>query len=148
MKITYALFSTLLISSSVLADPDKLCKELIDFGNSVTKDAPISVTLLTNWSEFSKSCAHNNHPQGKKFCSFLINNTSTEFMQINISRVMECLSEEKHNMFNSDLSFDMATGEFTAYEIKGIASDVSMKINYSFGVEDENPELKITATKE
>jgi hypothetical protein len=126
---------------------DKLCDELSKFANAAGEKSSISVNYVANWSEFSKSCKHNNQLAAKEFCSFLLPNMSTEFMQINVSRVMECLSERKNNIFNSDLSFNMATGEFTVYEMNGVSSDVSITISYSFGV-NEKTELNITASKE
>ena len=114
----------------VSAQDDKLCEHLVSFASKTKIEKPLKVKLINDWDNFSKSCEHNDTEEGKEFCNYLIKNTSTEFMSINLSRVLNCSK--------SDFSFGVVhlnkiSGEFSVFETPGLNQDITLNINFSIG---------------
>ena len=114
----------------VSAKDDKLCEHLVSFASKTKIEKPLQVKLINDWDNFSKSCEHNDTEEGKEFCNYLIKNTSTEFMSINLSRVLNCSK--------SDFSFGVVhlnkiSGEFSVFETPGLNQDITLNINFSIG---------------
>ena len=131
--------------SQLSAEEDRICNEIRNFASSASKDKPVSITLRTNWADFGKACIHNKQSSEENFCKWLVSNTSMEFMQLNVNRVVSCLIREKSNILDSELDYTNATGEFSVYEVPGIDVDIVLTVSYSFGKEDELPKLTIVA---
>ena len=70
---------------------DSLCDEIAAFANARAGHGTRSVRLMTDWGETSKGCQHGGDPPGKKLCSYLLKNSSTEFAAVNYRRALTCL---------------------------------------------------------
>ncbi len=107
MKIAIAPVALLLAITSAdafAAAPkrkDALCGELVEFLASVRPDEQRTITLHTWWGAKyegdmlimgSKWCEHNDYEPGKKLCTYLMKNSSTEFAGSNAKRVLACLA--------------------------------------------------------
>jgi len=107
MKFTYLLAALLLLalpfsaSSARGKQKDQFCPELATFLASVKPEETQTITLRTYWGARqegdklvlgSKSCEHNDYEPGKKFCAYLMKNSSTEFAGYNAKRILNCLS--------------------------------------------------------
>jgi hypothetical protein len=107
MKITYAVTALFLLSTPFLEShargkqKDMLCSEVKSFMASVEPDETRTLTLRTFWGAReegdrivmgSKSCEHNDYEPGKRLCSYLIQNSSTEFAGYDAKRILNCLA--------------------------------------------------------
>lgn len=82
---------------------DDLCDELARFANAATGPFPRTVSLITDWalredpddpSQLvfgTKACTHGDVQAGRVLCSYLLENTSTEFAVVNFKRALRCL---------------------------------------------------------
>ena len=105
MKIIPTLAILLLFAAPVLGShargKDPLCAEVNAFLASVKPDETRTLTLRTFWGAReegdqivigSKSCEHNDYGPGEKLCTYLIQNSSTEFAGYNAKRILNCLT--------------------------------------------------------
>ncbi|MBH0088097.1 hypothetical protein [Pseudoalteromonas sp. NSLLW218] len=127
------------------AQDDKLCEHLISFASKSKVAKPLKVILINDWANFSKSCEHNGTEEGKEFCNYLINNTSTEFMNINLSRILNC----SVNDFNlGSVHLNKISGEFSVFEILSLNQDITLNINFSIGDDVIKDFIEIEAENE
>ena len=112
------------------AQGDELCEHLIYFASKTKVGETLQVKLINDWANFSKSCEHNDTEEGKEFCAYLIKNTSTEFMNINLSRVLRC-SESDYNF--GSIYINKITGEVSLFEIPKLNQDIALDVNFSIG---------------
>ena len=127
------------------AQDDKLCEHLISFASKSKVAKPLKVILINDWANFSKSCEHNGTEEGKEFCNYLINNTSTEFMNINLSRILNC----SVNDFNlGSVHLNKISGEFSVFEIPSLNQDITLNINFSIGDDVIKDFIEIEAENE
>ena len=113
-----------------LAQEDGLCNHLVTFANKTNIGEPLRVKLINDWVSFSKSCEHNNTAAGKEFCDYLIKNTSTEFMNINLTRVLSC-SEDGFSFGTTYIG--NISGELSLFEVPKLNPDISLDIKFSVG---------------
>ena len=127
------------------AQDDKLCEHLISFASKSKVGKPLKVKLINDWANFSKSCEHNETEEGKEFCNYLIKNTSTEFMNINLSRVLSC----SVNDFNlGSVHLNKISGEFSVFETTSLNQDITLNINFSIGDDIIKDFIEIKAENE
>ncbi|TMO21311.1 hypothetical protein CWC30_14975 [Pseudoalteromonas sp. S4741] len=127
------------------AQDDKLCEHLISFASKSKVAKPLKVILINDWANFSKSCEDNGTEEGKEFCNYLINNTSTEFMNINLSRILNC----SVNDFNlGSVHLNKISGEFSVFEIPSLNQDITLNINFSIGDDVIKDFIEIEAENE
>ena len=110
---TSTLFLLIPLLSSAVEASDRMCEKLDVFTQSVNSTAPLSVTLKNDWKTFSQSCTHNQQQSEINFCSWLLENTSKEFMHLNVQRIKSCSTQQE------------------------------VSISYSYGVETTEPFLKV-----
>ncbi len=124
-----------------------MCVELERFARSVTDKLPHTVRLMTDWSfpEPARACRRDNHLPETALCEWLVENTSTEFMAINISRALGCMGLRKEV---SPLGYrpyiESLAGE--VYDPHFTAEDVELRIIFNSSPEEELPWLEITVT--
>ena len=127
------------------AQDDKLCENLISFASKSKVGKPLKVKLINDWANFSKSCEHNETEEGKEFCNYLIKNTSTELMNLNLSRVLTC----SVNDFNfGSVHLDKISGEFSVFETPSLNQDITLNINFSIGDDVIKDFIEINAENE
>lgn len=109
MKTTYVLVALLLLGSFLPEchaggkQKDLLCAEVKAFLASVKPDETRAVTLRTFWGAReegdqivigSKTCEHKDYEPGKRLCSYLIQDSSTEFAGYNAKRILNCVTPQ------------------------------------------------------
>lgn len=132
---------------------DDLCKEMVQFANASLGGAEYSVRFTSDWGGvFSeeedvfaeKRCEHDGFGPGKKLCSYLMENTSTEFARININRALRCLgAPETRKSRGGD--FKPVAAKVTATDIRGLVQGMKLGIEYAYGFEGRPPLLRIFA---
>ena len=137
------LIVSVLLSSFVHSE--ELCEKLISFSSNASTERTLEVKITNDWNTFSKSCEHNNTAEGKAFCDYLIKNTSSEFMALNLSRVLSC-SGSVVNFGTA--SIDKINGDLTLHEVPQLDQDISIYISFSIGQEDVKDFLRIQAKYE
>lgn len=129
------------------AQPDLMCEHIAAFASAAVDKAPYSVKLTTDWSNWSKQCEHGDTEQGKTLCRYLILHSSTEFAQINFRRAAACMNKAQsigpHPLFHSDY----LTAKFTSYDAQFVRDNVAVTLEFSEGVQNTLPYLKITAAQ-
>src|SRR6267154_5750875 len=70
--------------------PDELCAAIGQFTTSVRDNQTHHVTLRTDWSipEPTRACQRSDEAPERTLCAWLVEHTSTEFMTVNIQRVL------------------------------------------------------------
>jgi hypothetical protein len=127
------------------AQDDKLCEHLISFASKSKVDKPLKVKFINDWANFSKSCEYYQTDEGKEFCNYLLKNTSTEFMSINLSRLLSC----SVNDFNlGSVHLNKLSGELSVFETPELNQDITLNINFSIGGDVINDFIEITAENE
>lgn len=91
---------------------DALCKPLRDFVASVKPHESHAFTFHTIWGGnfrneperalYAKRCNHNGYEPAKAICAFLVEHGATEFSELNVGRVITCLS--RNTRFDEGLS--------------------------------------------
>ena len=112
------------------AQGDELCEHLTSFASKSKVGKPLKVKLINDWANFSKACEHNETEEGMEFCNYLIKNTSTEFMSINLSRVLSC---SVNDFSLGSVHINKISGELSAFEIPSLDPDIILNINFSIG---------------
>ena len=130
---------------SARSDAD-LCKHIGRFASASTDLTPRSVTLTTDWANFSKSCKHDAREPGIALCQWLMENTSTEFMVVNIRRVLSCF-DENGLAGPPRASVDYLTGKIRVYKPRIVYGQIWIEIEYAEGSGDALPSLSITAAR-
>jgi hypothetical protein len=133
--------------STLAGRKDDLCVEMAKFANATQVGTERSVELSTDWSNFSKSCAHDGYEPGKAFCQWLMGNTSTEFAHINIGRALACLDPSANYASTGRASPSYLTGKVESYYATHADENVRIEIEYADGIKGECPTLKITAER-
>ena len=117
------------------------------FSNSTTDESSRSVTLETDWGNFSKYCEHGDYAPGKSFCQWLIQNTSTEFAEVNFRRAFTCLRGPVGYGEIKGPLFDSFNGEVHSLEVKHADEDIEVTLKFSDRSNDHPPRLTITARR-
>jgi hypothetical protein len=77
------------------------------FAQSVLPHGSRTLELRTSWGSgfnrdpqylYEKTCDHGDYQPGKAFCAYLMENTSTEFQNVNFERAASCLSGKAKNL--------------------------------------------------
>ena len=139
-NLKFLLISIIGIPFIASAHDDKLCEQLIAFASKTKVGEILSVKLVNDWSNFSKSCDHNNTEEGKEFCGYLIKNTSTEFMNLNLTRILSCSNT---NFSFGNVLINKSIGEFSVFEVPGLNPDITLNINFSIGADKVKDYMEI-----
>ena len=122
------------------AQEDKLCENLVSFAGETKIGNHLKVKLINDWANFSKSCQHNDVKEEKKFCNYLIKNTSAEFMSLNLTRILNCSNT---NFSFGNVLINKSIGEFSVFEIPGLNPDITLNINFSIGDDEVKDYIEI-----
>lgn len=131
------------------APADEMCAHIEHFAREVADGQPHVVKLTTDWSlpDISRQCQH--APDAApdiKLCRWLVDNTATEFMTLNIARVLECIGIYKaHNTFAKRSYIESLAGKVIANDFT--AKDVSLDVAFDSGPQTGLPWLTITVTR-
>ncbi len=130
------------------------CRELATFANSVGVDEARSVTFETVWGStkvtpymaFGNLCLHHDYAPGKRFCDYLIRNTSTEFADINFRQTPACLSGSPLRTKNI-VRYRRLEAEAYASGGLGIPDDIRVELSLAHNPDHDSFELTISATR-
>lgn len=152
--------SVLLLGSCGLAptrSDDALCVQIVGFANSVAEGATETVRLETAWGTdlsgdaealFEKQCEHNGYLPGLALCEHLIENASTEFMGINISRTLNCLNGTLSKNSRGNYIVESLHGKVRASAAVGLDDSVLIEVEFSTEQLEAFPYLRIAASRE
>ena len=140
-------------------EPDGMCRELAAFANASIDKTIHTVELTTEWTGFrpipgsdklavaSKECKDGGYGAGTTFCKWLVEHTSSEFAEINISRALSCMGNAKVYAGAPHTSIEYLAGKIASYETKYVHEDVRVTIEYSVRMKDKLPMLRISAER-
>jgi hypothetical protein len=134
-------------STFAIAPADPVCGEIAKFANSATDDEPHTVELITDWGDFSKTCEHGGYAAGETLCDWLLENTSTEFAQLNFRHAYSCLRGPSGNASLKGPLFDNFSGTVSSFEAKHVRSNIDVELEFFSGTKDKLPSFKITAQR-
>lgn len=125
-----------------------MCGALRTFSESIKDSATHSVTLRTDWgAEATKSCEREDRQPELALCAYLIQNTSWEFMAINVNRALGCIGvkfpEVPDQAYIEALAGSVRSSR-PAFSKQNF--DVEMEFNTA-ATEEELPHLKISVTR-
>jgi hypothetical protein len=134
-------------------DHNELCDELARFGN-VEAVNPRTVRLTTDWSLRpdpdnpggfiwgTKTCTHENIQAGRNLCSYLLENTSTEFAELNYKRALRCIGTY---VSTDPASRQQLPGQVKSRKVLGARVNGELTIAFSPGQGQQLPVLEISA---
>lgn len=99
-----------------------------------------------------KACARNSEDAASiTFCKWLMENTSTEFMEANINSTLSCLQGQEIRGYIGNTGIESWTGRMKLYSPEIEAEDVDVVVEYSvgyFGSTENEDFLEITVTRD
>lgn len=132
----------------------ELCSELTSYANASRKGQGSFVQLgrQGTWLvDHSKTCAHEDDDQaGTVFCNWLMEHTSTEFMEATVNLVMACLQGQRIHGHLGNTGVSQWEGKADFYspriESEGIRIEISWRLMAGSGEWDDF--LKIAVSPE
>jgi hypothetical protein len=145
--------SVLISCSAARADPDALCDELTRFANASSAGSR-TVQLTTDWSMRpdpddptqivwgTKSCKHDNVHASRDLCQYLLENTSTEFAELNYRRALRCLGAHIPESLAVNARLPRSR---TSRKIFGVRISRKLTVSFTQGSADSLSLLEISA---
>lgn len=134
---------------------DPLCSQIAAFANATQAGEKQSIELKTDWGGTwsqnknvlaEKSCDGGGHEAGGKFCRYLLENTSTEFADINFSIALSCLGKRLYMPAHYyDLSWQSA--DVSTDLMPGVNEDVTVSLHFNNCGKCGPPSLVIAAER-
>lgn len=128
----------------------RLCDQLSAWAITVQSGQSSTVRLIRGgaWMvDHYKQCESPDEDKAASaFCAWLMENTSTEFMEANISRTMSCLQDQRISGYLGNTGIESWSGKASFYSPHLAAEDVQVDIEYSLdnSVEVREDFLQIT----
>lgn len=131
---------------------DPWCLEIAAFANSVAPNETRAVELGNLWGSseqfrdtlYSKQCGSDGYEPGRRLCAYLLENSSSEFADLNFRRSLACLTRTPWRTTKAVI-YERLDAEVLAFGGAGIDDDVEMKLSFRFGEEPEPDRLVISA---
>ena len=117
------------------------------FAQDLDGDEAREIALFSEWSpEPAKGCRHDSSdPRSVRFCEWLLEHTSTEFMEVNVGNALACLAGGRWQPMGGSVEF--LTGKVRFYEHKlRDAKNVVFEVEYSVHQGREPDMLRIAVT--
>jgi len=128
------------------AEGDSMCDALRDFAESIDDSETHKVVLRTDWgAEPTIACGRSEKPSEIAFCAYLVENSSIEFMTVNVLRALECAGVEFPQ--RSTLSVKSLTGTVISHDPAFTEEAVDMVVTLDTTSDDELPSLTISMSK-
>src|SRR5690606_30151680 len=127
---------------------DDMCRQIAAFARQTPQNSVQHVELKNDWSNLSKYCAFNDYAPGKELCSWLLQNSSTEFMHANVNRALACISPDASAIGIPPVTPDYLTGKYSSFSARYLSANYEVTIEFSIGVEGQLDSLKVSAAKE
>jgi hypothetical protein len=126
------------------------CDQLTTFARAVRGGEAQSVRLARGgrWMvDHYKSCAQSpESPATQAFCEWLMENTSTEFMEANINLAITCVQGQNIRGYLGNNGISSWTGEMRSFSPRIGVYDVAIDLEYRVALDNDGCEdfLKIT----
>jgi hypothetical protein len=129
-------------SSTLYGDgPDDMCRQIADFANASQDGALHEVRLITDWggttcstpdepAMYCKACRHDAYSPGKKLCDYLMENTATEFAEVNLARALSCLNLGYGHLKLGPRLDALADREFSSTHAASVKRGISVGVEY------------------
>lgn len=125
------------------AEGDSMCDALRDFAESIDNSETQKVVLRTDWgAEPTIACGRSEKPSEIAFCAYLVENSSTEFMTVNVQRVLECVGV--HFPLRSSLVIQSLSGTVVSHDPAFTEKALDMVVTFDTTSDDELPSLTIS----
>ena len=144
MNTKSLLLVLLFFSGNSFAD-GTLCARFKAFAETATMDSSVGFKLESDWSNMSIKCTHNQKESERSFCSWLIVNSSKEFMRLNVTSLEQCLSNSK--LIQNAFSYSKISATYSATEISGLGQDIEVSVSYQYGNDVPQPFLSVEVSR-
>ncbi|MEZ5893061.1 MAG: hypothetical protein R3C58_07950 [Parvularculaceae bacterium] len=143
----FALGGCATVSSTNYATP--FCEQLSVFADSVPSHESRTVRLMRggDWPvDFYKACRREDEPASIAFCDWLVEHTSTEFMEANINVALSCLQGHRIAGHIGNTGIESWSGKATFLNPNIASENVEVTVEYSvdYSVNDHEDYLDIT----
>lgn len=136
----------LLADVATSANSADLCQQLVAFSKDLKGSEFREVVLFSEWSaEPVKACKHDSADAiASAFCSWLFDNTSTEFMEANVRSTLSCLTGDRMRTKTPGNVVSMA-GTLRFYEValRGVDHRI-FEVEYSVRNKESPDMLRIS----
>ncbi|MDG6100148.1 hypothetical protein EXU34_22055 [Alteromonas sp. ZYF713] len=122
-----------------------LCARFKTFAETATVNSPVGFKIESDWSNMSIKCTHNQKESEKSFCSWLVVNSSKEFMRLNVTNLEQCLSNSK--LIQNAFSYSKISATYSAYEIIGLSQNIEVSVSYQYGNDVSQPFLSVEVSR-
>ncbi|MDO6568836.1 hypothetical protein Q4561_17320 [Alteromonas sp. 1_MG-2023] len=120
---------------------ETFCDKFMFFAESATIHNPVSFRLESDWSDMRITCNHHQQASEKQLCSWLVKNSSKEFMHINVDHLEACLTND--TLQNNRFSYLKKSASYTALEVNGLSNNLELLVTYQYGSEVSKPFLSV-----
>jgi hypothetical protein len=128
------------------ANDDSMCDALRDFAESISDSEVHKVILRTDWgAEPTIACGRSEKPSEIAFCTYLIENSSIEFMTVNVQRVLACVGVDFPQ--RSALIVKNLAGTVVSHDPAFTERAVDMIVTFDTTNDDKLPNLAISMSK-
>ena len=119
-----------------------LCDHLNTWAVSVPRGQSRTVRLVRSgtWMvNHQKKCEHSEEDKaGNTLCAWLMENTSTEFMEANVNRTMSCLQGQQISGYLGNTGIESWSGKTSFYSPHLAAENVRVDLVYSLDNSQES----------
>ena len=145
LSICGAVVATLGCVSIAHAEGDSMCDALRDFAESIDGSETHEVFLRTDWgAEPTIACGRSERQSEIAFCAYLVENSSIEFMTVNVQRVLECVGVDFPQ--RSALFVKSLTGTVISHDPAFTENAIDLVVTFDTTSESELPSLTISVS--
>lgn len=124
---------------------ETLCDKFRTFAESSTLEQPVMFKLESDWGNMSISCIHNQLKSEKQFCTWLVQNSSKEFMGNNVAGLEQCLTG--HQAVYSTFSYTKKSASYSVIELAATEKNIEISVNYLYGSDISKPFLSVVVSR-
>ena len=135
-------------ASAPVCAREEICRQIADFALETPQDTSRSIELQNDWGNLSKYCSANDYVPGEKLCDWLLANTSSEFMHINVVDALTCLYPDDPTVRLPRESPELLIGKYSSFGARHLTHEYEVILEFSIGVEGKLDTLKLTVAKE
>lgn len=136
-----AIFLTGCVGEPVYMTDSSFCDRLSDYAATVPKGESRTVKLIRGgrWLvDHYKTCqSEEGDAAGKAYCEWLMENTSTEFMEANVNRALSCLQGQKIQGMIGNTGVSYWAGEALFDPPASAVGDVRIELKYAVDYRDD-----------
>jgi hypothetical protein len=149
-QLTVAIAALICAFTAVAADVPTFCEEMAAFARNVSETKPREIVFFAEWgADPTKACRLDNGDKvSQRFCDWLIEHASAEYMEANVRNAVSCLGEGKPDGTLGKGSIDYMTGKLRFYAAKvPHAEGVVFELQYSVRSKESPDMLLISVSR-